>query len=144
MFLYSKNYSTLRQFETFDERLQYLSLKGIPGEETFGPHRYLNQKFYQSTEWRSFRNRVIVRDNGCDLGVQGHEIIGEPIYIHHINPIVADDVIEYTEKLMDLENSICTTFKTHQMIHYGDVDNYRTEPIERTLYDTCPWKKNGG
>lgn len=130
----------MQRFETFDERLQYLSLQGLPGKETFGPHRYLNQKFYSSPEWRAFRNRVIARDNGCDLGVLDRPIINEPIYIHHINPIEAEDIVEYTNKLMDLENSICTTFATHQKIHYGDVKGYSSVPVERRPNDTCPWK----
>lgn len=132
----------MQKLATYEERLAYLSLNGKPCAETFGAHRYLNQNFYKSHEWRTFRDHVIARDYGRDLGVEGHEIPpGEPIYIHHINTIDANDIIEYTEKLMDMENVICTSFHTHQLIHYGDTRNIACGPVERTPNDTCPWKR---
>lgn len=134
-----RSYSELMQFQTLEERYQYLRLSGDVGKETFGYERYLNQKFYQSQEWKSFRNQIIIRDNGCDLGVEGYEIYGR-IYIHHINPISPIDLKDGTDLLMDPENSICTTFDTHQAIHYGDENLLMVVPKERTKNDTCPWK----
>lgn len=136
-----KTYSELLQFKTFQERLLYLELKGSVGIETFGFDRYLNQTFYKSVEWKRFRDQIIIRDNGCDLGVPGCEIFGK-IYIHHINPILQDDILNRNlDTLMNPENVICTSFETHNAIHYGIDNNISSrEPIVRTRNDTCPWK----
>lgn len=117
-----------------------MKVGGHVGEETFGFERYLNQSFYHSGEWRSIRDYVIARDLGCDLGAEGYEIHG-PIYIHHMNPITADDVKRASDFLVDPEYLICTTHSTHNAIHYGDQDLLVTGPGERTPYDTCPWKR---
>ena len=135
-----KTYSELVQLPTFLGRFEYLKLSGQVGQETFGFVQYLNQSFYHSGEWRPIRDYVIARDLGCDLGVEGYEIHGR-IYIHHINPITADDVKQATEFLTDPEYLICTTHNTHNAIHYGDASLLMTEPVERTPYDTCPWKR---
>ena len=124
---------------TFEERYEYLKLGGSVGKDTFGFDRYVNQRFYQSREWKSIRNEIIVRDNGCDLGVEGYEIHGR-IYIHHMNPILLKDIRDATEFLMDPEYLITTTHRTHNAIHYGDASLLVLEPIERTPNDTCPWK----
>ncbi len=133
------SYSELITLPTFEERYRYLRRSGIVGEETFGSHRYLNQKLYTSPEWRSIRNHVIVRDNGCDLGMEGYEIQGG-VYIHHINPITMDDILNRTPVLFDTDNLICVSFNTHQAIHYGDES---LSPIisfaERTPGDTKLW-----
>lgn len=135
-----KTYSELITLPTFEERFRYLKLSGTVGEDTFGFERYLNQKFYQTTEWKSFRRKIILRDLGCDLGVEGYGIHGS-IYIHHINPITVDDLhYRRMETLMNPENSICTSFKTHNAIHYGDESLLIVAPIERTKNDTCPWR----
>lgn len=136
-----KTYSELIQIPTFEERFKYLKLEGSVGEDTFGFQRYLNQKFYQSREWKRFRDSIIVRDLGCDLGVEGYEIYGS-IYIHHINPLTIEDLqLRREESLMNPENSICTTFNTHNAIHYGDESLLITMPAERTKFDTCPWRR---
>ena len=102
-----RTYTELIRLPTFLERYRYLKLGGVIGEDTFGWERYLNQKFYTSTEWRNFRNSIIVRDHGCDLGVDGHEYApGELIFIHHINPIDPKDIVNHSELLMNPENSI--------------------------------------
>lgn len=134
-----KTYSELITFSTFEERFEYLRLKGIVGQETFGFDRYLNQILYSSKEWKSLRNKIIVRDNGCDLALEGFEIHGR-ILIHHINPITIDDVIKRREMVFDPENLICVTHNTHNAIHYGDKSLLITGPIERRANDTCPWK----
>lgn len=134
-----KTYSELAQLPTFLERFRYLKLSGQVGQETFGFDRYLNQSFYHSNEWRPIRDYVIARDLGCDLGIEGYEIHGR-IYIHHMNPITADDIKRATEFLLDPEYLICTTHNTHNAIHYGDASLLITEPVERAPYDTCPWK----
>jgi hypothetical protein len=135
-----KTYSELITLPTFVDRFRYLKLPGTVGEDTFGFERYLNQKFYQTTEWRSFRNKIILRDLGCDLGVEGHEIYGS-IYIHHINPITVDDLhYRRLETLMNPENAICTSFNTHNAIHYGDESSLIIAPVERTKNDMCPWR----
>ena len=133
------SYSELITLPTFEERYQYLRKSGIVGEETFGSHRYLNQKLYTSPEWRSIRNHVIVRDNGCDLGMEGYEIRGG-VYIHHINPITMDDILNRTPALFDMDNLICVSFNTHQAIHYGDESLLPIISfVERTPGDTKLW-----
>lgn len=134
-----KTYSELIELPTFEERFDYLQLKGIVGQETFGFDRYLNQILYNSKEWKHLRNEIIVRDNGCDLALEGFEIHGR-ILIHHINPITIDDVIKRREMVFDPENLICVTHNTHNAIHYGDKSLLITGPIERRANDTCPWK----
>lgn len=113
------SYSELITLPTFVERYRYLKQSGIVAEETFGGHRYLNQAYYRSPEWKSVRNHVIIRDNGCDLAMEGFEI-GDRIYIHHINPITETDILDRSPNLFDPENLICVSFNTHQAIHYGD------------------------
>lgn len=134
-----KTYSELITFSTFEDRFEYLQLKGIVGQETFGFDRYLNQILYNSKEWKHLRNEIIVRDNGCDLALEGFEIHCR-ILIHHINPITIDDVIKRREIVFDPENLICVTHNTHNAIHYGDKSLLITGPIERRANDTCPWK----
>lgn len=136
-----KTYSELITLPTFEQRYEYLRLDGIVGEETFGFDRYINQKFYHDPEWLRVRDKVIVRDNGCDLGVLGYEILYERIIIHHINPMRVEDVINRNPMLFDLENLICVTHNTHLAIHYGDKNLISKAPVERTKYDTCPWKQ---
>lgn len=134
-----RTYSELISLPTFKERFKYLQLSGSVGVDTFGYDRYLNQLFYRSREWRQLRDELIVRDNGCDLAMDGYDIYGR-IIIHHINPITKDDILNRTEYLMNPEFLICTTHNTHNAIHYGDESLLITEPIERTKNDTCPWK----
>lgn len=134
-----RTYSELSQLTTFKERFRYLQLNGSVGTETFGFDRYVNQNFYRSREWKRIRDQIIVRDNGCDLGVEGYEIHGR-IYIHHMNPILRKDIIDQTEFLLNPDYLICTTHMTHNAIHYGDENLLMTEPVERTKNDTCPWK----
>lgn len=136
-----KTYSELMLIPTFVERYRYLRIGGRVGEDTFGFERYLNQKFYQSTEWRRFRDSIIVRDMGCDLGMEGFEI-GGSIYLHHINPLTKEDLrYNRAEALMNPENVICVSFNTHQAIHYGDESLLPKVPILRTRHDTCPWRQ---
>lgn len=135
----TKTYSELISLKTFEERYRYLRIRGEVGAETFGSDRYLNQIFYASKEWKRFRRDIIIRDMGCDLGIEDREIEGL-IVIHHINPITIDDIIHRRECLMDPENVICVSFNTHQAIHYGDENLLIQEPMERTMNDTCPWK----
>lgn len=133
-----RRYSELCKLDTFDARFKYLSVKGSVGSETFGHERYLNQRFYTSKEWRSIRNYVIDRDQGCDLGLPGYEIYGQ-IVVHHMNPILADDIIHSTDFLMNPDFLICVSQATHNALHYGE--NPIDQVIERKPNDTCPWKK---
>lgn len=135
-----KTYSELVRLPTFEERFEYLKLKGSVGKDTFGHDRYLNQVFYTSQEWRRLRDEIIIRDNGCDLGIEGREIGGK-IYIHHLNPLVANDILTHSEYLMNPEYLICTSFETHNAIHYGDINLLPRNPIERKRNDTCPWRR---
>lgn len=135
-----KSYSAVILLPTLEERFEYLKLKGKVGAETFGYDRYLNQVLYHDHEWRRIRNDVIIRDNGCDLGVEGHEIRGR-ILVHHINPITIDDVKFRRYCVFDLDNLICTSHDTHNAIHYGDVNLLPKNPIERKPNDTCPWRR---
>lgn len=134
-----KTYSELITLPTFKERFNYLKLSGNVGKETFGFDRYLNQKFYKSPEWLSVRDYVIVRDNGCDLGIAGREIYGR-ILVHHINPITKEDILSNSKFLFDPEYLISTMDNTHNAIHYGDDNLLLTDPIERRRNDTCPWR----
>lgn len=136
-----KTYSELIKLTTFEERYRYLKLDGKVGDNTFGCDRYLNQRFYQrDPEWLSIRDKVIIRDKGCDLGIDGRDIYRN-IIIHHINPITKEDIIRRTRKLFDLENLICTSDITHKAIHYGNGDLLIKDPIERFENDTIPWRK---
>lgn len=136
----NRTYSELIKLPTFLDRFRYLQLGGQVGVETFGYDRYLNQMLYRTTEWKRFRNEIIIRDNGCDLACEGYEIVGK-ILIHHINPISVEDVLLRDQKVFDPENAISTTLNTHNAIHYGDESLLITEPIERKPNDTCPWKR---
>lgn len=135
-----RTYSELSHLQTFRERFEYLRLDGIVGAETFGFDRYLNQVFYNSDEWKAVRKTVIIRDNGCDLGMDGYDIHGK-IIVHHMNPFSIDDVLHRKEELLDPEFLISTVLNTHNAIHYGDESLLPSAPIVRTRNDTCPWRK---
>ena len=136
-----RTYSELITLPTFEERFEYLRLNGSVGVETFGYDRVFNQKFYSSLEWKHVRDEIIFRDCGCDLGILDRRIMGK-IFIHHINPIMLDDIRNATEFLLDPEYLICTSYDTHNAIHYGDRNLLiSSAPIERTKYDTCPWRR---
>lgn len=134
-----KSYSKMLTFPTLEERFRYLELKGSIGKDTFGYDRYLNQILYHSGEWKSFRNNIIIRDNGCDLACEGHEI-HKRILVHHINPITVEDVLNRSPKVFDPENVVCVSHMTHNAIHYGDENLLITAPVERSQNDTCPWR----
>ena len=135
-----RTYTELMKLPTFEERYEYLKLGGKVGEDTFGFDRYLNQIFYKSKEWLSVRNQVITRDNGCDLGALDHEIRGNRIIIHHMNPITKEDILNRSDYLLNPEYLITTIDNTHNAIHYGDKDLLYTDPIVRSKNDTCPWR----
>lgn len=136
-----RNYSELSQLKTFEERFKYLSLKGKVGVDTFGFDRYLNQQLYKSKEWQMIRDVVILRDNACDLGLEGYDIFGT-IYVHHMNPLKPEDIINSSDYLFNPEFLVCMSLETHNAIHYGD-NNYINKNliITRTPNDHCPWKK---
>ena len=135
-----RTYSELIQLPTFEERYRYLRLQGAVGKSTFGFDRYLNQKFYRSSEWKRIRDEVIIRDNGCDLGIEDRLIYGR-ILIHHMNPITEKDIIRMSDALMNPDYLICVTHQTHNAIHYGNEDLLFTGFVERRPNDTCPWKR---
>jgi len=135
-----KRYSELAQIIKFNDRFEYLVLSGTCFEETFGIHRELNQLLYRSLEWKSIRREIIIRDRGCDLGIISHPIL-ESIYIHHINPISPLDITNRSPLIFDPENLICTSFVTHQAIHYGDITLLPKQYTPRSKFDTTPWKK---
>lgn len=136
-----KTYSELITIPTFEERYRYLRLSGSVGKETFGFDRYLNQLFYQRSQlWKRIRDEVIIRDCGCDLGIEGREIYGR-VLVHHMNPIGVDDLLHESDFLLNPEFLICTTHNTHNAIHYGDENLLIRDPIERTKNDTCPWRR---
>lgn len=135
-----KSYFELSQLETFEERFEYLKLDGEVAHSIFGGHRYLNQAFYQSEPWKKVRRQVILRDNGCDLGIDGHEI-GSKLLVHHINPITVEHLLDRDPCLLDPNNLVCVSENTHQMLHYGNAEGLdRVEPVVRKPNDTCPWK----
>lgn len=134
-----RTYSELITIPTFEERFEYLQLKGSVGKDTFGYDRHLNQVLYRSPEWKRLRNQIIIRDGGCDLACDGYDIYGK-VLIHHLNPITVEDVLTRSRKVFDPDNLVCVSHSTHNAIHYGDVDLLVTGPIIRTKNDTCPWR----
>lgn len=135
-----RSYSELIKLKTFEERFKYLKLNGIVGSATFGNLRRHNQILYNSYKWRKFRNEIILRDNGCDLGISGEEI-GNIVIIHHINPLSVEDVLNNSFNIYDPDNVICVSHKTHEAIHYGDESIAKRGVFERTPNDISPWKK---
>lgn len=136
-----RTYSELMLFNTYEERYNYLKLDGQVGASTFGFDRYLNQIFYRSPEWKRIRRDVIIRDNACDLGVEGRDIFDKRfIIIHHMNPISIDQIKDRDPAIFNPEFLITTILRTHNAIHYGDVDQLIKDPIVRQANDTCPWK----
>lgn len=138
---YTRTYSELMKLKTFEERFEYLKLDGRVGEATFGRDRLLNQVLYSSAKWKRFRRDIIIRDGGCDLGVEGYELEWYA-NVHHINPITVEDVLNEDPAVYDPENVITTSDNTHKAIHYSNENILVTAPVERTPNDTCPWKQN--
>lgn len=135
----NKRYSELILLKNFEDRFEYLKIKGYVGEITHGGHRYLNQQLYSSPRWQRLRKQIIVRDGGCDLACPDRPIHGK-IVIHHINPISVDDLIRQAGIIFDPENLITVSYNTHEAIHYGDIDLIPKDYIPRTENDTCPWR----
>ena len=136
-------YSELRRYKTFEERFKYLQLKGVVGRSTFGFDRYINQRFYTSTQWKKARRDVILRDNGCDLGIEDR-VIHDRILIHHMNPMTMDALEQGFGEALDPEFLICVTHPTHNAIHYGDESLLASRPKERSPGDTSLWAPIGG
>ncbi len=134
-----RSYSELKRLPTFKERYEYLRIGGLVGESIFGFERFLNQALYTSQRWRLLRNQIIVRDNGCDLGVEGYDIY-DKIIIHHMNPLTREQLREPDDSMFDPEYLICVSDNTHKAIHYGDASLLRQEYVPRRPNDTCPWK----
>lgn len=136
-----KTYSELIQLSTFEDRFNYLKLRGNVGEDTFGFERYLNQKFYKSKEWKHIRDIVILRDQGCDLACLGHDIYGKVI-IHHMNPITISDLETNPDIVLNPEYLICVSQETHNALHYGDGSNlHKYDYKDRKPNDTSPWRR---
>lgn len=135
-----KTYSELIQLKTFEERMEYVRCNGIVGEATFAENRWINQHFYSSNLWKDIRRKVILRDQGCDLAMPGYDILG-PVYIHHLNPITVDDIINLTDKVTNIEYLICVSFDTHNAVHYSNENYEPFWPQERKPNDTCPWRR---
>lgn len=134
-----KSYRELKKLKTFLDRFEYLKIGGKIGQSTFGGDRWINQAFYTSKEWRRTRNGIILRDNGCDLGVEGYDILRN-LVIHHINPVTIEDLEERRDIALDPDNLVCVSDITHKAIHYGDASLLPKEPVERKPNDTCPWR----
>jgi hypothetical protein len=135
-----RSYSELVSYSTFEDRFRYLSLRGQVGEATFGSDRWLNQQFYTSRQWRNLRDFIIVRDEGCDMGVPGYEILARPI-VHHINPLTVDDIVQGTDAALDPENLILVSHTTHNAIHYGDASLLPKPYVPRAPGDTLLWSR---
>lgn len=134
----TRTYSELKRLGTFEERFKYLSLEGQVGASTFGFDRWMNQAFYRSREWKQMRDHVIFRDNGCDLGVEGHDIFGG-LLVHHMNPIEVKDIQHATDWLLDAEYLITVSLRTHNAIHYGNGQLLPRQPVVRKRGDTKLW-----
>ena len=135
----NRSYLELIQLKTFEDRFDYLRLDGVVGAETFGSSRQLNQALYQSYEWKKIRDMIILRDNGCDLGIEGRDIFQQP-YIHHLNPITKKQILDRDPILFDPNNLITVSYQTHQAIHYGDKSILLLDPVERFANDVAPWR----
>lgn len=135
-----KRYSEVIKLPTFRERFLYLKINGEIGEMTFGGHRELNQVLYSLPTWKRVRREVILRDQSCDLALSNYPIF-ERVCVHHLNPITIEDILEQHPSVFDLENLISTSFRTHNMLHYGSLEGaLPNEPIVRTQNDTIPWR----
>lgn len=134
----TRTYTELSRLPTFEERFEYLKLNGQVSSETFGFERYLNQNFYRSAEWKSVRNRVIARDLGRDLGVEGFDL-HEKIIVHHMNPMTPEDISDSMSWILDPEYLISTSLNTHNAIHYGNASNLLLPPVDRFPGDTKLW-----
>lgn len=135
----SRTYFELSKIPTYEDRLKYLQVRSKPGDLTFGNDRYISQRFYKSSEWRRVRDIVIVRDCGLDMGLDGYEIRG-PVYIHHMNPMLVKDLVDFNPDVINPEYLICVSLDTHNAIHYGDVYSSKSFMADRHPNDTCPWK----
>lgn len=133
-----RRYSELCRLQTFEDRFDYLKLKGVVGESTFGFDRYLNQLLYRSSEWKRVRNAVIVRDDGCDMGLADYP--ANRIIVHHMNPLSVEDLNNRSDLIFNPEFLICVSFNTHNAIHFGDETLLPKPPVERKPGDTCPWR----
>lgn len=133
-----RTYTELKRLKLFQARYDYLRLGGLVGDATFGYDRWINQVLYTSKRWRSIRDKIIIRDGGCDLGIEGREI-HDTIFIHHMNPITVEDIIEERPHVFDPEYLICTSLSTHNAIHFGDESLLLQLPIERKPGDTTLW-----
>lgn len=136
----TRSYHELKKLKTFEERYQYLKLSGVVGKSTFGFDRYMNQALYTSKEWRKARDKVIIRDNGCDLGIEGYEISG-PITVHHMNPVTIEQLENGDPIIFDPDYLISASTNTDRAIHFADESILPKPLIERRPNDTCPWKK---
>ena len=135
-----RTYSELRKLPTFEDRFEYLKLGGAVGRETFGWDRWLNQRLYHTPEWWRVRREVILRDEGCDLGIPDRLITGR-IFVHHINPIDAADITKRSQIVLDPEYLITVSKETHDAIHYGSFDLLVPSTVtERKPNDTVPWR----
>lgn len=134
----NRTYHELSQLNTFEERFHYLALKGVVGTNTFGFDRWLNQGFYRSREWKQARELIIIRDEGCDLGVPGFEIF-TGLYVHHMNPISALDITHGNDSIVNPDQLICTSLRTHNAIHFGDERLLPLGPVVRQAGDTRLW-----
>lgn len=136
-----RRYSRLRRIDTFEERFKYLRLQGSVGRESFGFDRHINQQFYKSREWKDIRDFVIVRDNGCDLGIDGYEIYSE-LLVHHMNPMDPQAIVHGDPRILDPQLLITTTHQTHNAIHYGDENHIPRQIVERKAGDTQLWERS--
>lgn len=135
-----RNYTELSKLRTFEDRFRYLLLDGSVSQDTFGFDRWMNQIFYRSAQWKRIRDRVIIRDNGCDLGVDGHDIYGK-VLVHHMNPVTKEEIMSGSMRILDPEYLISVSMDTHNAIHYGDLSYLKRFVVaERLPNDTCPWK----
>lgn len=139
---FSKNYRELMRLDTFEDRYEYLRLRGRVGEATFGYDRWQNQDFYRSKEWKDLRDFVIVRDNGCDLAFEGRDI-HDRIIIHHMNPMTPEQIMHGDSVILDPDYLISVTHKTHNAIHYGDSSMLAKPPVDRIPGDTIGWNRVG-
>lgn len=134
-----KTYSEVILIPSFEERFEYLKTESFVGDQTFGGRRYLNQRLYQSDAWKRARRNVIIRDNGCDLAHPDHPIYRK-LFIHHIEPITIEDILQRKPCIFDEDNLICISYETHNALHYGNSETLAKPYVERRKNDTCPWR----
>lgn len=136
-----KSWDELRKIPTFEGRIEYLRTYSTVGEPTFGYDRWINQRFYRSEEYKRLRRKIVAKQNGWDLGIEGYPL-PEIFILHHMNPITVEDIINGSEFAWDPKYLVCVSPATHRAIHYQESKSRLPLIAQRSPNDTSPWRNN--